>query len=189
MSETFRAHRGGWVTLDNSAVNDERLSFRARGLLAYLLGRPPGWAFAADRIAKVSPREGREAVLSALTELEAAGYVRRSRIRSACGQVRTITEVAATPDLMPAPEWAQPTPAQPDPVQPDPARPTPKSVPEVVNPEVVKTEKSPGAPRRNLPGASPRRSTRATLAQPGKPPTPEYLAARAAVFANRRTTS
>lgn len=127
--EPMRKHRrpAGFVMLDNAAVNDDRLSFRARGLLVWLLGRPPGWAFNAERIARCSPTEGREAVLTALRELDTYGYVRRTRLRLAGGHLRTVTEVAELPELMPSPETAQPTPVEPAPAQPAPAEPTPKS--------------------------------------------------------------
>lgn len=136
----FRRYDGGWVTLPNEAVNDASLSFRARGLLAWLLGRPPGWTFSAIRIAKGSPKEGREAVLTALQELEGAGYIRRLRLRASDGTIRTITEAAALPSLLPALE--PPESAQPAPVQPGPAQPAPKSVPDAVKTDVVKPQET-----------------------------------------------
>jgi len=142
--EGFRRYTGGWVTLPNETVNDTRLSYRARGVLQYLLGRPPGWSFAADRIARQSPTEGREAVLTALRELETHGYVRRRRIRNAEGQVATITEAAATPDLMP-PETGEPTPAEPAPAEPESARPTPQSLTEEATTEEARTDERRGA--------------------------------------------
>lgn len=145
----FRSYTGGWVTLPNSTVNDERLSFRARGVLAYLVGRPPGWRFSAERIAKCSPSEGREAILTALRELEQLGYVRRSRLRGSDGRVQTITEAAATPELMPPPEAAQPTPVEPDPAEPGPVDPTPKSQTDGATTErAVRTEETGGAVQR-----------------------------------------
>jgi hypothetical protein len=86
--------------MPNEAVNDKRLSFRARGVLAYLLGRPPGWRFSAERIC-AEGTEGRDAVASALRELTEHGYYRWTKVRSSDGTFVTVTEVAATPDLMP----------------------------------------------------------------------------------------
>lgn len=96
----FRAHRGGFVTIPNETVNDRRLSFRARGVLLYLLGRPPGWRFAAERVA-AEGKEGREAVATALRELADLGYYRAVRLRQADGTFVTATEVSVTPGLMP----------------------------------------------------------------------------------------
>lgn len=66
-----------FAMIQNAALEDERLSYKARGLLAYLLSRPPGWTTSAERLAKDSPREGRDAVLSGLKELEVIGYLHR----------------------------------------------------------------------------------------------------------------
>lgn len=66
-----------FVMIHNAALADERLSYKARGLLAYMLSRPPGWATSAERLASTSPKEGRDAVLSGLKELETIGYLHR----------------------------------------------------------------------------------------------------------------
>jgi hypothetical protein len=98
-------HGQGFVVLPNSAVNDDRLSFRARGLLAYMLARPPGWAFSASRLSREG-REGRDAIETALKELASAGYYRARKMRMPDDRGRliwvTVTEVADTPDAMPA---------------------------------------------------------------------------------------
>lgn len=125
MTEDVASHRvyaGGFVVLPNSAVNDSRLSFRARGLLAYMLGRPPGWSYNADRLAATTT-EGRDAVRAAMRELTRLGYYRATRVRLERGRFLTITEVAQSPDLMPPsavtgggfPAAGQPTPGQPTP--------------------------------------------------------------------------
>lgn len=98
---THRVYSDGFVLLPNATVNDERLSFRALGLLGYMLGRPPSWRFAADRLAQPPAREGRDAVKSALRELEARGYYRRTKKQDDGGQWLTVTEVASRPELLP----------------------------------------------------------------------------------------
>lgn len=98
---THRVYSGGFVVLPNEAVNDRRLSFRARGLLAYMLARPPGWRFHADRLAADTAAEGRDAVRTALRELSRLGYYRATRVRQPAGTFVMVTEVAATPELLP----------------------------------------------------------------------------------------
>ncbi len=88
MSETksvyvTRAPKGAesrFTRIMNTALQDNRLSFRARGLLALVLSMPPTWVHSAKRLAGRS-REGEDAVRVALRELVALGYasIRKSR--------------------------------------------------------------------------------------------------------------
>lgn len=73
-----------FAQIHNAALADGRLSFKARGILAYLLSRPPGWKTSAERLAK-SGVDGERAIKSGLKELEAAGYLKRSRSRKPDG--------------------------------------------------------------------------------------------------------
>lgn len=102
-------YTGGYVVLPNAAATDRRLSFRARGLLAYMLSRPPSWRFNADRLAAETEGEGREAVRTAMRELGRAGYYRCTRVQTH-GGFRMVTEVAALPELLPLPESGFPVP-------------------------------------------------------------------------------
>jgi hypothetical protein len=62
----------------NAAAEDNELSFRALGLLVWLLSRPPGWTFTIEQLARRRP-EGRDAIARAVRELEKAGYVLRTQ--------------------------------------------------------------------------------------------------------------
>lgn len=97
-----QVHRrsGGYQALPNQLLNDARLSFRARGLLAYMLARPPSWTFSAERI-RAEGTEGREAVAAALRELARAGYYRADRYQRPDGRFGMVTHVAESPDLLP----------------------------------------------------------------------------------------
>lgn len=77
MKITRARRRQNFTVIPNEAIDDERMSFRARGLLAYLLSRPDGWTTSAERLASVAT-EGRDAVRTALREIEDAGYLRRT---------------------------------------------------------------------------------------------------------------
>lgn len=78
-----KRHR--YTSIDRGALNDRRLSFRARGILAWLLDKPDDWHTNADAIAEVGC-EGREAVRTALAELEKAGYLDRRKWRGEDGR-------------------------------------------------------------------------------------------------------
>lgn len=67
-----------FAQIHNAALADGRLSFKARGILAYLLSRPPKWSTSAERLAK-SGIDGERAVKSGLKELETFGYLTRTR--------------------------------------------------------------------------------------------------------------
>jgi hypothetical protein len=78
------AKRQRFTTVDRRPVNDARLSFRARGLLFWMLDKPDDATFSAEEIA-AEAREGRDAIRTALRELEEAGYLRRRRWRTPAG--------------------------------------------------------------------------------------------------------
>ncbi|MFZ3493116.1 hypothetical protein ACODT5_07770 [Streptomyces sp. 5.8] len=90
----------GYTVLPTATLEDARLSFRARGILAYLLAKPDSWKVAADRISKAG-KEGIEAVRTALRELRDAGYYRVVTERLADGTFHRVTEVYDQ-----AQEWA-----------------------------------------------------------------------------------
>jgi hypothetical protein len=85
-----------FTVLSNALLEDARLSFKARGLLAYLLSRPDGWQTSADELARHGPN-GRAAILSGLKELEKAFYLKRTRVQDGHGRWSTVCEVSDTP--------------------------------------------------------------------------------------------
>jgi DNA-binding MarR family transcriptional regulator len=69
---------------------DDRLSFRAKGLLAYLLAKPDDWrVYVGDLVRRTS--DGRTAIYSTLKDLERAGYVERDQVRNGQGKIRDTT--------------------------------------------------------------------------------------------------
>ena len=73
-----------YTKIRNEALNDPRLSFRAKGLLAYLLGKPADWTISERHLQNVT-KEGGTAIRSMLKELETAGYLTRERKRGSDG--------------------------------------------------------------------------------------------------------
>ena len=72
--------------VDNKVIEDERLSFKARGLLIYMLSKPDDWKFYTDELAKRSSKDGITAIKSALKEIENAGYLLRKQGHKKNGQ-------------------------------------------------------------------------------------------------------
>lgn len=97
-----------FTILSNAVLNDERLSFRARGILIWLLSKPADWRTRSEAIAAQSPREGREAIRTAMRELEQLGYLVREKVQNERGQWATIQTVYEVPVADPAPEPEKP---------------------------------------------------------------------------------
>lgn len=68
----------GFTMISNEILSNEKISFKAKGLYAYLFSKPDGWDFSGDRMTSQT-KEGRKAIYSILRELEDAGFIKRSR--------------------------------------------------------------------------------------------------------------
>lgn len=73
-----------YSVIPNDLVNRSDVSLKAKGLFAYIQGKPDGWDFSAERIAH-QLKEGLPAIISTLKELEANGYLWRERIINESG--------------------------------------------------------------------------------------------------------
>ncbi|MFD8751028.1 hypothetical protein ACFV0O_08600 [Kitasatospora sp. NPDC059577] len=102
------AHVRDFTVLPNGMLQDRRLSYTARGLLADLLSRPDGRREDGRQMADTSP-QGRGAVRKALKELTAAGFYRVEKVRLPDGTIVTETHVYDTPQLAP-PSATRPVP-------------------------------------------------------------------------------
>lgn len=71
-----------FTIIATAALQDVRLSFVARGLLAFLLSHEPGESIASERLAE-RVKESRDTIRGALAELETLGYLMRSKTRQA----------------------------------------------------------------------------------------------------------
>ncbi|MQB72828.1 primosomal replication protein N [Lactobacillus reuteri] len=74
-----------FLVVDNKIIEDKRLSFKARGLLIYMLSKPDDWKFWTSELVKRSAKDGISSIRTALKELETAGYLIRKRERSSKG--------------------------------------------------------------------------------------------------------
>lgn len=97
----MRKRQTPFVQIDSKSVNNEDLSLRSIGLLAWLLDKPEGWDVRSEAIAKKT-KEGRGAIRTALHELAAVGHYRIERRRLLNGKFEMGTAVSYYPD----PEWA-----------------------------------------------------------------------------------
>ena len=80
-----------YVMLDKRLAEDPSLSWKAKGLMAYMLSRPDDWQIRVADLVRRSPG-GESAVRSGLRELEQHGYlVRKRRHDAATGRFAGIT--------------------------------------------------------------------------------------------------
>lgn len=77
-----------FTTLPNELLRDKSLSFKSRGVLAFMLSHADGWEATAEWITEQG-QEGREAIRSAIRELEATGYAVHAVRRDDNGQIVT----------------------------------------------------------------------------------------------------
>ena len=79
--------RDNFSIVSNAVIRDQTLSWKARGLLIYVLSQPDHWRTSSAHLAAISP-EGIHAVRSGLKELEEHGYLRRARTQQPNGTWR-----------------------------------------------------------------------------------------------------
>ncbi|MCX4847597.1 helix-turn-helix domain-containing protein [Streptomyces sp. NBC_00893] len=132
-------HAAGFTVIGNHLAQHRGLSLAAIGLAAHIQSLPAGARIGIKRLAERFP-ESETRIAAALRELEAHGYLHRSRVRLADGRIVTRTVsynqpgTAARPAATPRPRTApskpapQPTPPPPRTTAPEPC-PTPAPAP------------------------------------------------------------
>lgn len=73
-----------YATIPNSILNCKDISFRAKGIWAYIYSKPDGWNFSIKNIANQS-KEGREAIKNAIKELETQHLLKRTKFQNELG--------------------------------------------------------------------------------------------------------
>ena len=67
--------RQSFTIMPNVSLNDTRLSWEAKGMLAYLISKPDHWEIIVGQLVKESPNAKKRKVLVILKELESLGYI------------------------------------------------------------------------------------------------------------------
>lgn len=76
-----------YVIMDKSSLNDSKMRWRSKGLLAYLLSLPDNWHVNMADLENRSA-DGREGLRGAMAELIRCGYVDREKIKDEEGKMR-----------------------------------------------------------------------------------------------------
>ncbi|MCI6851390.1 MAG: hypothetical protein MR883_07760 [Clostridiales bacterium] len=90
-------HARDFTTIPNALLQDQRLSCRDRGLLVWMLSKPPDWEFSKLSIVDELKLDGESSIKSGIKNLKATGYleIRQERIK---GKVsRSVWTVSDTP--------------------------------------------------------------------------------------------
>jgi len=109
----FRVEKvADYTVMSNHHLKNIRLSLRAKGLLSLMLSLPENWDYTLKGLARIS-LESVDAIRKALQELETEGYVVRSRIRNAKGQLTDAEYVIYEKPVHNTPEPDETTEKQP----------------------------------------------------------------------------
>jgi hypothetical protein len=85
-----------YTTIGLKAVEDPRLSWKAKGLHLYLYSRPSGWQIRYTDLLRRS-RDGKSSLQRAVEDLKRHGYLRISQIRKQGKFERSLWEVYEEP--------------------------------------------------------------------------------------------
>ena len=117
---TIRMNReqmqGGFTVLPNQILRTREMSYKARYLLAQMLSMSEAWQYTVAGMAKVCGM-GRDAVRTAMVELETLGYLARSQSRANgrfSHNVYIIREVPVEVEAAPSEEESQALPKEDD---------------------------------------------------------------------------
>ena len=82
----IKKHESNFVQIDKRPLSDERLSWKAKGLWAYLMSKPPDWKVYTGDLMKRST-DGDHSIRGAIKELIKYGYAERKSIRGEDGKI------------------------------------------------------------------------------------------------------
>ena len=107
-----------YVMIDRRPIDNKNLSFKAKGILTYLLSRPDGWEVNLVDLANRST-DGLASIKSGVKELKDAGHLKHAGTRKASGQFDTViwevyevpqvgNQPTDTPDMVVSPQVEKP---------------------------------------------------------------------------------
>jgi hypothetical protein len=138
---------GNFYILDKRISEDQRLSWGARGLLIFLLGKPDHWTVSpanlVNETAASAKQSGRDAVYGLLKELLTVGYLQRVQSKKGDGTFGGTDYMVSEFATAPVVELASPLTENPDTVDPHAGLPL-TAFPHTANPTLVSTDSKQG---------------------------------------------
>jgi len=86
---------GHFTQIPNAWIRDERLGFRAKGILTLLMSHQDGWRISLEALA--DGQDGITAIRTAVTQLEETGYLIRQFVRNEKQQIEATEWVIQDP--------------------------------------------------------------------------------------------
>ena len=109
----FRVERTrDYTVMSNYHLKDKRLTLKSKGLLSQMLSLPDDWDYTLSGLSVIN-RESKDAIRSALNELEAAGYIRRRQTTDASGKFSSNEYIIYERPEEPEPSSENPTTEKP----------------------------------------------------------------------------
>ena len=99
----IRIHKtNNFTVMSNYHFKEKRMSLKAKGLLSLMLSLPDDWNYSISGLVKLS-KDGKDSVMSALSELEKFGYLTRSKVVNSKGQFSGMEY-----NIFEQPQWEDP---------------------------------------------------------------------------------
>ena len=120
----FRVERTrDYTVMSSYHLRDKRLTLKAKGLLSQMLSLPEDWDYTLSGLSHIN-RESKDAIRSAVNELERAGYIHRRQTTDAGGKFSTNEYVIHKHPDQPEPLLEKPLSENPTTENPSPENPT-----------------------------------------------------------------
>lgn len=103
-----KAKKKNYSIIDNGGICDRSLSWKATGLWTWLMSKPEDWEVSLENLCN-SKTDGKDSVLSALSELEESGYLLYQRWRNCEGRFESAYTVFESPEQLN--EWKETAPS------------------------------------------------------------------------------
>ncbi|PFE05070.1 DNA-binding protein [Bacillus cereus] len=125
------AKNTNYSVVNNTGLRDERLSWKAKGILAYILTLPDDWVFYREELA-THAKDGIDSLRSGMKELKEYGYLKRLPIRNENNKIVSWeTVIHEVPQVEPLADFP--------PVEEPPVENPPVENPPVENPTLLST--------------------------------------------------
>jgi len=136
--------QSNFYILDKRISEDRGLTWAARGLLIFLLGKPDNWRISPEHLRKetdtTTKPTGRDGIYGLLAELITSGYVERKANRKEDGTLAGYDYVVYDEPILLGDVEINPFPAKPDTAEPFPANPTLVSIEKKQGLKAVRTQ-------------------------------------------------